>query len=299
VAASGPVIAGVTYYHRDHLGSALVVSDSAGQVLQQVAYAAFGDSQGPPAPEFGFTGQRLVTNGGLYDYGFRWYDPTLGRFLQPDPILSDPFEPQMVNPYSYVRNDPVGLVDPLGLQPFPCDSCIDFVPPSPSRLRWEFSDPPSVGLALSPSFQGPGLSHSIPQLPAPVSTPMPATSVSQGQQGREYPADFIGPLGPNDTLSPIPTAPPGVDINANIEEAARQRDVRWFYNQVRNKGPWDYKQQGPEYQNFGNFNYGATGRALGLSEGLLLREAGRAQQAAGTSRPGDPGSRLNPWGGTG
>jgi hypothetical protein len=77
--------------------------------------------------------------------------------------------------------------------------------------------------------------------------------------------------------------------------------LRWFYNQVRNKGPWDYKQRGPEYQNFGNFNYGATGRALGLSEGLLLREAGRAQQAAGTSRPewGDPGSRLNPWGGTG
>jgi hypothetical protein len=94
--------------------------------------------------------------------------------------------------------------------------------------------------------------------------------------------------------------PPGVDINKNIEEA-RGKDILWFRDQVRNKGPWDYKQQGPQYRNFGNYNYGATGRALGLSERFLLREAGRAQQAAGTSRPGwgDPGSRLNPFGGTG
>ena len=43
----------------------------------------------------------------------------------------------------------------------------------------------------------------------------------------------------------MPEAPPDVDINRNIDEALRHRynDI-WFYNKVRNKGPWDYKQQG-------------------------------------------------------
>src|SRR5439155_19756249 len=50
----------------------------------------------------------------------------------------------------------------------------------------------------------------------------------------------------------------------------------------------------------GNFNYGATGTAAGFPESVLLREAGRVQQAADTSKSewGDPGSRFNPWGGT-
>ncbi|CAN7563105.1 hypothetical protein LJR232_003868 [Aquipseudomonas alcaligenes] len=40
---------------------------------------------------------------------------------------------------------------------------------------------------------------------------------------------------------------------------------------------------------------------MGFPEATLLSEAGRAQQAAGTSRPewGNPGSRINPWNGTG
>ncbi|MEM7482379.1 MAG: polymorphic toxin type 44 domain-containing protein [Acidobacteriota bacterium] len=87
-----------------------------------------------------------------------------------------------------------------------------------------------------------------------------------------------------------------------MEQAALHRlNVFWFRDQVRNKGPWDYKQQGRQYEDFGNFNYGATGRALGLPERLLLREAGRAQQAAGTSLQdwGEPGLRVNPFGGSG
>lgn len=59
----------------------------------------------------------------------------------------------------------------------------------------------------------------------------------------------------------------------------------WLYHQVRNKGPWDYKQQGAKYQNFGNFNYGATGIVAGIPEGILLRGAGWAQSRAGTADP--------------
>ena len=98
----------------------------------------------------------------------------------------------------------------------------------------------------------------------------------------------------------IPTAPKGVSIKDNINEAKKHYDPWWFKDQVRNKGPWDYKQQGKEYQNFGNFNYGATGSAFGFPKGTLCREAGRAQIAAGTSKSewGDPSKRWNPfiWG---
>ena len=95
--------------------------------------------------------------------------------------------------------------------------------------------------------------------------------------------------------------PPDVDIKANINAAKKSFNPFWFRNQVRNKGPWDYKQRGKQYESFGNFHYGVVGRAFGFSKNTLLREAGRAQQAAGTSKPewGDPGFRFNPWGGSG
>jgi hypothetical protein len=89
-------------------------------------------------------------------------------------------------------------------------------------------------------------------------------------------------------------------MRQNMRQAASHVDPRWFYNQVKNKGPWDYKQRGATYQDFGNFNYGGTCRSFGFPENTCLREAGRGQQAAGTSQPnwGSPGSCANPWGGT-
>jgi len=60
-------------------------------------------------------------------------------------------------------------------------------------------------------------------------------------------------------------------------------DLHWFYNQVRNGGPWDFKQLGAQFEDFGNFHYGAVGTALGLSRQLLLRAAGWAQTQAGTT----------------
>ena len=65
---------------------------------------------------------------------------------------------------------------------------------------------------------------------------------------------------------------------------------------VRSGRSWNYKKLGNQYEDFGNFNYGATGAAIGFSETTLLIEAGRGQIAAGTSRPGwgTPGGRI--WG---
>jgi hypothetical protein len=44
----------------------------------------------------------------------RIYDPTLGRFLQADPIIQAPTDSQSYNRYAYVRNNPLSLTDPSG-----------------------------------------------------------------------------------------------------------------------------------------------------------------------------------------
>jgi hypothetical protein len=108
---------------------------------------------------------------------------------------------------------------------------------------------------------------------------------------------------------PVPEGPSGANIDDNIRAAAASfKDAlepkwyagpdsgedslgklaghaMWFYNQVKDKGPWDYKYRDPavnegkrsKYEPFGNFNYGASGAAAGFSEGQLLRLAGHYQ----------------------
>jgi hypothetical protein len=69
----------------------------------------------------------------------------------------------------------------------------------------------------------------------------------------------------------------------------------WFYNQVKTCGPWDYKN-GPypnasQYDPFGNFNFGAAGRAYGWNSLTLQNEAGIANGPGGE---GSPGPHLHP-----
>jgi RHS repeat-associated protein len=88
--------------------------------LERSVYRPYGEAVAPVAggpaapPEFGFTGQRYVKAAGVYAYGARMYDPTLGRFLQPDPMVPDAFSPQNLNRYTYVLNDPTNRIDPTG-----------------------------------------------------------------------------------------------------------------------------------------------------------------------------------------
>ena len=52
---------------------------------------------------------------------------------------------------------------------------------------------------------------------------------------------------------------------------------KWFAPKVDSGGEWDYKKDDYAKEDFGNFNYGAVGRALGYSEETLLRMAGVVQ----------------------
>jgi hypothetical protein len=112
-----------------------------------------------------------------------------------------------------------------------------------------------------------------------------ATPDNLWRPGAQYAQNL--PAGSSGGMAEIPAQiPSSADIDKNIEEAtAHKLDYPWFYGQVRNNGPWDYKQEDRKYADFGNFNYGATGKAAGFSEETLLRSAGWAQVQAGTSRP--------------
>ena len=107
----------ISYYHPDHLGSTTLVTDEQGQVVERVEYTPFGSvsvRDGPATVPHQFTGQRHDATTGLYYYHARYYDPTLGRFIQPDTLIPDPTNPQALNRYSYVQNNPVTYTDPSG-----------------------------------------------------------------------------------------------------------------------------------------------------------------------------------------
>jgi RHS repeat-associated protein len=64
--------------------------------------------------DFSYTGQREQGIIRLYDYHARFYDPSLGRFIQADTIVPNPGNPRDLNRYTYARNNVLKYVDPSG-----------------------------------------------------------------------------------------------------------------------------------------------------------------------------------------
>jgi len=111
------------YYHGDHLGSASVMTDRDGLMVQRYGYRPFGDERFKDntlafSVPNRYTNQVLDEDTGLYYYGARYYDPELARFTQPDTIVPDPCSSQALNRYSYVYNNPLKFTDPDGNFPF-------------------------------------------------------------------------------------------------------------------------------------------------------------------------------------
>ncbi|WP_437755251.1 RHS repeat-associated core domain-containing protein [Sorangium sp. So ce1389] len=120
----------VLYYHPDQLGSTQYVTDQDQQLSQHVEYLPSGelwadqtDSRFQNRQPYLFTGKELDLSTGLYYYGARSYEPRLGVWLSPDPVLADymagrlnggVYRPINLSLYTYAWNNPVILIDPDG-----------------------------------------------------------------------------------------------------------------------------------------------------------------------------------------
>ncbi len=115
------------YYHKNHLGSVIALSDDTGEVVMKYDYDVFGKTyvetlsgsiaienyEGNDYSNYRlFTGREWDEEVGLYYYRARFYDSEIGRFISRDPIgVKDD-----VNLYAYVGNSPVIFVDAMGLE---------------------------------------------------------------------------------------------------------------------------------------------------------------------------------------
>jgi RHS repeat-associated protein len=141
------------FYHKDHLGSIRLVTDSNKNTVSALTYHPYGEvAVNEGSEKYFFTGkERDVTE--LYYYGARYYDPQLGRFLTEDPLTYLPNDPRVVgsdsqnictewlqtpqkfNQYSYVINNPLRFIDPKGLSftcaDPECEALLNPPPPPP------------------------------------------------------------------------------------------------------------------------------------------------------------------------
>ena len=107
----------IYYYHYDGYGSVSELTDEDGALAQAYEYDAWGiatiyDPESAIENPYLYTGRRWDAAISLYYYRARHYAPTLGRFLQPDPIGYE----QTTNLYAYVGSSPTIFIDPTGME---------------------------------------------------------------------------------------------------------------------------------------------------------------------------------------
>lgn len=244
------------YYHPDHLGSAQLITDYEGNEYQRIEYTPYGElwvekkterEEGLRYLPYKFTAKEQDEETGLYYYGARYLDAKYSRWLSVDPAVGEYmsgssagggiYDSINFNLYHYAGNNPIKYTDPTGM--------------------WKNNGDGTFTAEKDDTLWG-----------------------LYGKDWQKY-SNYEGDptkLQVGDTVGKkleegeIPPAPSGVSVDENMEEA-KEMSLFDFYNAVRNGGKWDYKQQGRGFENFGNFNFGATGKVL-LPGFILKRGAG-------------------------
>jgi RHS repeat-associated protein len=190
------------YLLEDQLGGVDGFVSESGSLLARTSYQPFGArrsgdwlSNAPTPAEWqqiqattprGHTDHEHLDNLGVVHMNGRVYDPVLGRFLSPDPLVQAPYDTQTLNRYAYVRNNPMRYVDPSGLcfnQHAPTDgieqNCLEVILVEGSGLwsgdrpelwspeRWAPRTWPGVSGAFGSNPEG-GQIADAPTAPAPL-----------------------------------------------------------------------------------------------------------------------------------
>ncbi|MEQ1622937.1 MAG: RHS repeat-associated core domain-containing protein, partial [Methylococcales bacterium] len=113
------------YFHVDHLGSIVAITDQNGGVVERRSYDAWGKRRNLNGTSLAnafvtsdvrhaFTGHEDMGEVGLIHMNGRLYDPATGRFISADPTIQYPDDMQNYNRYSYINNNPLSATDPSG-----------------------------------------------------------------------------------------------------------------------------------------------------------------------------------------
>ncbi|MBI4847936.1 MAG: RHS domain-containing protein [Nitrospirae bacterium] len=137
----------IYYYHNDHLGTPMMMTDGSGSTVWQGEFKPLGEPvsiSGSITNNLRFPGQYYDVETGLHQNWHRDYMPEVGRYVESDPILQPMIDfdvvpnssscsqskqtwqvpnllstPQGLQPYVYTANNPINFVDPSGLWTIP------------------------------------------------------------------------------------------------------------------------------------------------------------------------------------
>ena len=149
------------FVYSDWLGNHRTYADQTGAAFEPCTNLPFGDGMSCNSPQWDtelFTGDEHDAASNTEHTDFRQLATTQGRWLSPDPYdgSMDITNPQSLNRYAYVNNDPINFIDPFGLDDHKCSNQTGCHPAQGDDLAancWTYAGP---GMALPCSWGGGG-----------------------------------------------------------------------------------------------------------------------------------------------
>jgi RHS repeat-associated protein len=150
----------ITHAHPDPSGSPAMLSDVSGLVSAREHYRPYGDKLFSPTTNesAGFANKAFDASTNLSYMSARYYNPTLGRFISPDPVHFIEGNIHSFNRYAYANNNPMKFVDPDGRTPVHVNAfALGFATDLGAQVAVGLHGGKTLGEAFSGAFSAKGL----------------------------------------------------------------------------------------------------------------------------------------------